>query len=175
MRNRNIFAFLGIMITSVFIWLLVFTTINKTPKDKMLNFFVVGTVEVEKINSYLLPSLKEDNVEKITYTQTSINSEEYYMLFSTQGVFDSDLFVLPKSELDAFEDYSIFLEINNEELANPLNYLNNSITYGIYYSNTRRYFGFENNEEYYLLINANSVNAGKKTTNAIKALNLLLL
>ncbi|MDR0832514.1 MAG: hypothetical protein LBM99_06425 [Bacillales bacterium] len=151
MKFKYLLVYLVILLLSFFSYDLVFKELNKIPKEQQLDFFISGSIQ-KHTQKYLLDNLKEENIKQINFHNVSPNDPYYTSLFVTQGILESDIFILPEDFLNTITDFSPFKELDN--------------SYSLKIANPHSLFIFEDDQNYYLLLN--------KNCHILKVLNLLL-
>lgn len=174
-------------------WISVFNKLDAPKSHERLQLFLASNEYQENFAETLNTTLKPPGVKDITLKALSVESPLFYTMLSTVGILDSDLLILPAHVINGIGTLNDFIALDTT-LLNDFNidttdltyFTNDNHHYGIklYDGESKTnylpaYFSFTSTEDYYVLMNTNTYNAGeygqKGTVSSTSAFTFLAL
>ncbi|GEM_PF-2124030 len=174
MPKRGFAIPLAIIGVSTIAWSLLFNRLDQPTDLESLHLFLSVPSHHTNMKSALEYHLGADGIRKVSITAMAPDSAYYAATLATVGIGECDLLVVPQSVLDSLADFNNFAPLSESTLLTynldvaQYDYYENEMTpYGIkvYEEQTNTnlldtWMTFNDDEDYYLIVNANTVNAG---------------
>ena len=196
-KNYRFLGYFGVILVSILFWLSFFTIFYSYKDYEQVQIFITSHTYYSNIEEQLLKNVNENTLKNIVVTHVSYDDDNYDSALVTVGMLDSDILILPESvlnhhtiEYEFIELSDSYLDIYGIDLSNFELLTISDTVYAIKVydsetktSNLNEYvsFSYEDTNDYYILINASSINAGdygvveqNTTTNVFKVLKELL-
>jgi hypothetical protein len=179
------FIYLLTAIIIVMFWYQAFNLYHQVKLDEKVTIYIAAKeVEPNNLESKLESKLLHEKLKDIVVLSDDYEEQDFYLKLNTKGLVKTDLLILPRSVIENINAVYLFIPLNSEYLTDYIQvdeyyYLELSgIKIAIKLNNLLDEFINDDNNDYYILINKNSVNAGSlnssKTDLALKVLKELL-
>lgn len=161
-------------------WTWLFSALD-TPKDsERIQLFLATNEYREDLETDMESGLANVGVKDVIITAVAPDSPYFFTMLSTIGILDCDLLLLPETVITGIEDITNFAPLEENVLAeyditaSQYDYF----TFGVYNYAIKiydadstnnlldRYFSITSSDDYYLAINANTVNSGSYSKTA---------
>lgn len=164
-------AFFSSIFAFIFIYLMIFTSINRAPDDMTVKMYVTANYVNKKA---IKETVINDEVKAVIINFDNEDDEYYSSSLETQGLLNSDILIIPENVFDSSDKLNSFIEIAdemfNENNSNKDEYnllIRDEMIYGIivYKKDLVDIFGqnieFQNENETYII----AINRASKVTN----------
>ncbi|MFA5235952.1 MAG: hypothetical protein WC399_03845 [Bacilli bacterium] len=184
-----------VIIATTLIWTGLFRALDAPKAHESIQLFLATNAFSDDLDVDLEVNLSEQGVKDVVINAVAPDSPYFFTMLSTIGILDCDLLLLPEVVLAGVEDITNFVPLEADYLVNfdiamadYSRYMVGSVDYGIQvYDATsetnlmNRYFSISGEENYYLVVNANTVNCapyskatGTTSSRSFAALSFLL-
>lgn len=158
----------------------IFGIVHKLPDYKTLTLFISGEViDSKKLEKDLLEKYQDKELQSVTTISALPSDSSYDTKLTVAGFTSADILILPLSELSNRKPSTFGLDLTEEIIASYYQdktiYKEEDMGYGIKINKdaVKEYMALQQ-EDYYMILNANSENIGQYSKTQIKEHDLAL-
>lgn len=160
--KKNILLYFAIISIVLLLVSSIFNIKNKLQPQDKFNIFVAGSITNEEKLKENIKAYNND-IKEINIFSMLPNDLYFNMYFSTTGIIDSDILIIPKNALSDIKVAECFYESKSAD-----SYIYNNKSYGYLIHSEAYSNGFfdefitYNDDEYYMFISLGTIHYGKK-------------